>query len=409
MDYTSDVAIVGAGLNGLTLSIALENSKLKVIIIDSKALQKDRFLKEKFNGRAYALAKASQNLFNAINLWKSLDSSAQPILDIMVTDGRLETGPSGFFMHFNHKKLGDQPLGYTIEDRHLKEVLNNNVNDTKNVKIVSETVTDWKIEDSVSHIYLENGDIIKSKVILACDGQNSKMAKNAGISATHKDYGQHAIVTSVEHEYDHKSTAYQFFMPNGPLAILPLSRNRSSIVWVLPNTLASSVSRLRKEAFTEAFKPVFGDFLGKIKIIGKRFSYPLSSIIADDLIAERLVLVGDSAHSIHPIAGQGFNQGLRDVATIAEVLTDARRRGEDIGASHVLERYANWRRFDSKILSKSTDFFNSLFSNDNSYSRLGRGLGMNIINKTPVLHKFFMREAAGLNGDQPRLLQGKKL
>lgn len=409
MDYTSEVTIIGAGLNGLTLSTALANSEMKVIIIDSKVLKKEKPPIEKFNGRAYALAKASQNLLNALNLWTKLDPNAQPILDIKVTDGHLETGPSDFFMHFQHKEIGDQPLGYTIEDRHLKEVLYNSVNNSKNVKIISGTVVDWTTKDSVSHIHLENGDIVKSKVILACDGKNSKIAYKTGISVTHKDYEQHAIVTSVEHEYDHMGVAHQFFMPNGPLAILPLRRNRSSIVWVLPNALSLKISALRKEAFTEALEPVFGDFLGKIKIVGKRFSYPLTSIIANDLIADRLVLIGDSAHSIHPIAGQGFNQGLRDVATIAEILTEAKRRGEDIGTSNVLERYATWRRFDSKVLSKSTDFFNSLFSNHNSYSRLGRGIGMNIVNKTPVLRQFFMREAAGLNGDQPLLLQGKKL
>ena len=321
MDYTSDITIVGAGLNGLTLSLALESSELKVIIVDSNTKRKEKLTKEKFSGRAYALAKASQNLFNSLNLWKYLDANAQPIFDIKVTDGHLETGPSNFFMHFDHKEIGDQPLGYTIEDRHLREVLYNHVSKSTKVKIISETVTKCVTKNSLSHIYLENGDLIKSKVTLACDGKNSKIASKSGISATRKDHAQHAIVTSVEHEYNHNGTAYQFFMPAGPLAILPLRRNRSSIVWVLPNALALTTFSLKREAFTEALKPAFGDFLGKIKIIGKRFSYPLNSIIADDLIADRIALIGDSAHSIHPIAGQGFNQGLRDVATIAEVLT----------------------------------------------------------------------------------------
>ena len=195
-------------------------------------------------------------------------------------------------------------------------------------------------------------------------------------------------------------------MPLGPLAILPLRKNNSSIVWVLSKEVGEQTSKLNNNAFLEKLRPAFGDFLGDLKVSGKRFSYPLNLITADNFTGERLALVGDAAHSIHPLAGQGFNQGIRDIATIAEVLVDAYRRGEDIGAKHVLNRYGDWRRFDSKSLSSSTDFFNTLFSNDNSYLRLGRNLGMGLINNTSLLKQFLIREATGLTGDQPRLLQG---
>ena len=408
MEFSSDVTIIGAGLNGLTLSLALERVGFKVTIIDSGDLKK-KIIKRNFDGRAYALAKASQNLFEALGLWSALSSNSQPIFDVRVTDGDKKAGPSNFHMHFNHKELGDDPLGYTIEDRHLKETLISRVYDAKNITILSETVVKVETKNEMGYIFCRTGNIIKSKVLMACDGKNSKIARDVGIPLTSKDYKQQALVTSIKHERNHRGIAYQFFMPTGPLAILPLRKNRSSIVWVLPTKIGLCHSKLKKEDFKQKLAPVFGNFLGKIELIGKRFSYPLSSIIADNFIEKRIVLIGDSAHSIHPIAGQGFNQGLRDVATIAEVITQAKRRGEDIGASDVLERYQNWRRFDSTALSKSTDLFNSLFSTSNSYYRLSRGLGMSFINNTPVLRKFFMQEAAGLNGDQPRLLLGQQL
>ena len=408
MESISDVTIVGAGLNGLTLSLALERVGLKVTIIDNTDLKK-KINNTSYDGRAYALAKASQNLFEALGLWSALSSYSQPIFDVRVTDGDKKNGPSNFHMHFNHKELGDDPLGYTVEDRYLKKTLINQVYNSKNITVLSESVVNVQTKNDMSYIFCETGNIIKSKVLMACDGKNSKIASDVGVSLTFKNYKQQALVTSVKHERNHKGIAYQFFMPTGPLAILPLRKNRSSIVWVLPTKNGLCNSKLNKKDFKQKLQPVFGSFLGEIELIGKRFSYPLSSIIADSFIKKRVVLIGDSAHSVHPIAGQGFNQGLRDIATIAEVITLAKRRGEDIGSSNVLERYENWRRFDSATLSKSTDLFNSLFSNDNSYLRLGRRLGMGAINNTPFLRKFFMREAAGLNGDQPRLLLGQKL
>ena len=406
MMYNSDIVIIGSGLNGLTLSLVLGTTGLKVALVDGNTLATDYLSNQKFDGKAYALTIASQRLLKAVNIWPALKKNAQPILDIKVTDGHPGAGPSPFIMHFNHNEIGDDPIAYMVEDRHLRKEFNDRINVSNNIKRFNGNVINNKLENNENQVFLENGDIVNTKVILACDGRGSPTAKRAGILFRNKNYQQQALVTALEHEKNHNSIAHQFFMPLGPLAILPLRKNNSSIVWVLSKEVGEQTSKLNNNAFLEKLRPAFGNFLGDIKVSGKRFSYPLNLITADNFTGERLALIGDAAHSIHPLAGQGFNQGIRDIATIAEVLVDAYRRGEDIGAKHVLNRYGDWRRFDSKSLGSSTDFFNTLFSNDNSYLRLGRNLGMGLINNTSLLKQFLIREATGLTGDQPRLLQG---
>ena len=409
MIYTSDIVIIGSGLNGLTLSLVLGTTGLRVALVDGNTLAKDYSSNQKFDGKAYALTIASQKLLKAINIWPALKENAQPILDIKVTDGHPGIGPSPFLMHFNHSEIGDDPIAYMVEDRHLKREFNNCINASDNIQRFSGNVVNNKLENNKNQVFLEDGNIINTKVILACDGRESLTAKRAGILFRNKNYQQQALVTAVKHEKNHNGIAHQFFMPSGPLAILPLTKNNSSIVWVLSKEIGEQTSKLNNNAFLEKLRPAFGSFLGDIKVSGERFSYPLNLTTSDSFTGERLALVGDAAHSIHPLAGQGFNQGIRDIATIAEVLVDAYRRGEDIGTKNVLDRYSAWRRFDSKSLGSSTDFFNTLFSNDNSYLRLGRNLGMGLINKTTLLKQFLIREATGLNGDQPRLLQGVSL
>ena len=409
MEYTSDIVIIGSGLNGLTLSLVLGTTGLKVALVDGNTFAKDYSSNQKFDGKAYALTISSQRLLKAINIWPALKENAQPIFDIKVTDGRVGIGPSPFLMHFNHSEMGDDPIAYMVEDRHLRGEFNDCINASSNIKRFSGNVINNQLGNTKNQVLLENGDIINAKVILACDGRGSPTAKRAGILFKIKNYQQQALVTAVEHEKKHNGIAHQFFMPLGPLAILPLTKNNSSIVWVLSKEIGEQTSELNNNAFLEKLRPVFGSFLGDIKLSGERFSYPLNLITADSFTGERLALVGDAAHSIHPLAGQGFNQGIRDIATIAEVLVDAHRRGEDIGTRNVLDRYSAWRRFDSTTLGNSTDFINTLFSNDNSYLRLGRNLGMGLINNTSLLKQFLIREATGLNGDQPRLLQGVTL
>jgi 2-octaprenyl-6-methoxyphenol hydroxylase len=209
----------------------------------------------------------------------------------------------------------------------------------------------------------------------------------------------------VSHALPHDGIAHQFFMPSGPLAILPLTENRSSIVWSETTERAKAVMQLDDNGFLDALRPAFGSFLGDIALAGQRFTYPLSLSLAESFIAERIALVGDAAHGVHPIAGQGLNAGLRDVAALAQVLTEARARGEDIGGAQALARYQQWRRFDTATLALATDTFNRLFSNDNPLLRAARDVGMGLINQAPSLRRSFIREAAGLTGDLPALMK----
>jgi len=404
MDAKSDIVIVGGGLNGCALALALGQAGLQVTLIDS---QKADLRKETaFDGRSYALALASTRLLRGIGVFSDLQGDAQPIEEIKVTDGRAGEGPSQFWMHFERGEIEDGPMGYMIEDRHLRRAFLDAITLLPAIThLDGHTVTD----QSVGSVTLEDGRKVHAQLVIGADGRKSGVAERAGITRNLKDYGQTALVAAIGHERPHNGIAHQFFMPAGPLAILPLTGNRSSIVWAESHARADEIAALDDTAFIEALRPAFGDFLGGLHVAGARFSYPLNQTVAKTLIAERLALIGDAAHGIHPIAGQGLNQGLRDVGALVEVLVDARRRGEDIAAAGVLQRYAQWRRFDIASLAMATDGFNTLFSNDNPLARIGRDLGMGLVNAMPGLKRRFMREAAGLTGDLPRLLKGEPL
>jgi len=256
---------------------------------------------------------------------------------------------------------------------------------------------------------LGDGKTLTARLLVGADGRSSGTAKRAGIGRTGWGYGQTALVACVAHEQPHEGIAHQFFMPPGPLAILPLPGNRSSIVWSETDARAREIQTLDDAAYLDVLRPRFGDFLGAISLEGKRFTYPLNLTLANSFIGDRLALVGDAAHGMHPIAGQGLNAGLRDVGALAEVISDASQRGEDFASPLVLQRYQQWRRFDTATLAVATDGFNKLFSNDNPILRAGRDLGMGIVNAIPALRRGFIREAAGLTGDLPKLLKGQRL
>lgn len=408
MTHAQDIIIVGGGLNGCALALALVSGGLKVTLID-RLLSENQAL-ESFDGRSYALALASTRVLDAIGLWDQIAPHAQPMTEIKVTDGRPGEGPSPFWMHFDHAELGEGPMGYMVEDRHLRRAFLAKVAQSDGLThIAPAEVVDQRIDGGYATVALEDGRELVGRVLIGCDGRSSGTAERAGITRSFKDYGQTALVAAIGHERPHRGIAHQFFMPAGPLAILPLTGNRSSIVWAERHDRAAELSALPDDAFIEALRPAFGDFLGKLHVAGTRFSYPLNQTLAASLVSERLALVGDAAHGIHPIAGQGLNQGLRDVAALSETLVDAKRRGEDIGAADVLARYAAWRQFDRTVLAHATDGFNSLFSNDNPATRALRDIGMGVINAIPGARRGVMREAAGLTGDLPRLMRGQHL
>jgi 2-octaprenyl-6-methoxyphenol hydroxylase len=399
-----DILIVGGGLNGPALALALAQAGFCVGVIDSLPL--DTRKDPGFDGRAYALALASQHLLKAIGVWKAIASEAEPMLEIKVTDGIAGQGPSPWMMHFDHAEIEDGPMGYMVEDRFLRRAfLEAMTAEERITQYPSETVVAQSVDDGAVRVTLASGKELAALLLIGCDGRKSGTAERAGIGRTGWGYGQTAIVCAVAHEKPHHGIAHQFFMPHGPLAILPLPGNRSSIVWSETDARAADCAKMDDETFLQALRPAFGSFLGEIHLEGARFTYPLNLTIANSFIAPRLALVGDAAHGMHPIAGQGLNAGLRDVAALAETLSEARQRGEDIGSEQVLKRYQQWRRFDTATLAIATDTFNKLFSNDNPLLRAARDVGMGVVNAIPALRRGFVREAAGLTGELPRLMR----
>jgi 2-octaprenyl-6-methoxyphenol hydroxylase len=408
MRFDADILIVGGGLNGPTLALALAQSGITSCVVDAQPVSDRRA--GTFDGRSYALALASQRMLAALGLWNTVSDNAQPMLEIKVSDGRAGEGAGPFAMHFDHAEIEEGPMGYMLEDRYLRGSLLDAMDAEPQVTHMAERkVVGQTIDKGGVKLELADGGTLHGRLVVGCDGRASGTAERAGIKRTGWGYGQTALVSAIAHEKPHNGIAHQFFMPAGPLAILPLPRNRSSIVWSERDAEARRIAALDDDAYLNALRPAFGDFLGEITLAGARFTYPLNLTLANRIVGPRLALVGDAAHGVHPIAGQGLNLGLRDVAALAEVLADASRRGEDFAAIDVLDRYARWRRFDTATLAVATDAFNRLFSNDNPILRAGRDLGMGLVNALPGARRRFIREAAGLTGDLPRLLQGKPL
>ena len=408
MNGMADAIIIGGGLNGTALAVALGRAGLSATIIDP--LPRGAREDPAFDGRGYALAHASKRLLEAIGVWDSVAGYAQPILDIKVTDGRPGKGASPFLLELDHAEIEEGPMGWMVEDRHLRRALLAALEGLGAVSQVSgAAVMDHDAGEAAAVARMDDGRLVSGRMIAAADGAASPAAKRAGIERFGWGYGQTALVCAIAHERPHCGTAHQFFMPAGPLAILPLPDSRSSLVWTETDKEAARIQKLGDSAYLAELRPRVGSFLGDFELAGMRFAYPLALSIAHRVAGHRLALLGDAAHQVHPIAGQGLNAGFKDVGTLAEILIEANRRGEDIGQIDVLERYQSWRRFDTATLALATDGFNRVFSNDNSLLRLGRGIGMSLINAMPGLRRGLIREAAGLTGELPRLLQGKPI
>jgi 2-octaprenyl-6-methoxyphenol hydroxylase len=406
MGRDCDVLIVGGGLNGPVLALALAQGGASSIVLDAgrRAAQ----AAPGFDGRAYALALASRRMLAALGLWSELAPRAQPIEAIRISDGRAGEGASRFFLHFDQNEIDEAPMGHIVEDRYLRAALLAAMEASPLVDYRPESAVTAQSADAAT-VTLADASSLRAALLVGCDGRDSGVARRAGIRRRGWDYGQASLVCAIAHERPHRGTAHQFFMPEGPLAILPLPGDRSSIVWTEAAPRAAAIQAMDDAGYMAALRPRFGDFLGEIRLEGARYSYPLGLSLAERWVGPRLALAGDAAHGIHPLAGQGLNLGLRDVAALAEVLVRGRRRGQDIGAPDVLADYQRWRRFDTAMLAAVTDGLNRLFSNDNPILRLGRDLGLGLANRLPGLRRALISEAAGLTGDLPLLLRGRRL
>jgi 2-octaprenyl-6-methoxyphenol hydroxylase len=398
-----ELIVVGGGLTGLTLAIACAEAAIEVAVVDRE--DPAATVTEPFDGRTTAIAHGSMQVLNGIGLWPLVAEAAEPILEIRVADGG-----SPLFLHYDHRAIGSAPLGYIVENRVLRRALLERARALPSLRHLAPlSVERVECRPDVVMAYLADGQVLRGELVAACDGRASPLRRAAGIKTVAWDYPQISIVCTVRHERPHRGVAVEHFLPAGPFAILPMTGKRSSIVWTERAALAPSLLTLDEPGFNNELRRRFGDFLGDVEVVGPRWSYPLSLLHAECYAALRLALVGDAGHVIHPIAGQGLNLGIRDIAVLAELVVDARRLGLDIAQGDVLAQYERWRRFDNLTLAVVTDSLNRLFSNAVPPIRLARDLGLAAVDRLPPLKRFLMRHAMGVVGDLPRLVRGEKL
>jgi 2-octaprenyl-6-methoxyphenol hydroxylase len=374
--------------------------------------------------RASAIVAAARRLFETLGVWQSVAGGAQPILDMVVTDSRVDDAVRPVFLTFAGDVEPGEPFAHMIENRHLVAALEARAREA-GVELRTTAVTRYSSDEVADSddpppampkgsaqrlgVTLADGSAVATRLLVAADGARSSIRELAGIAVHGWDYGQSAIVTNVGHERDHEGRAVEHFLPAGPFAILPLKGRRSSIVWTETTSDAERIMAMPDDGFHTELERRFKLHLGEITTVSARRAHPLGFFVARSFLAERLALVGDAAHVIHPIAGQGLNMGLRDVAALAEVIVDAARLGLDPGAETVLDRYQRWRRFDTMAMGLATDGLNRLFSNRSTGLRLVRDIGLGLVDRVPNLKRWFIREAAGLIGNVPKLLRGKPL
>jgi len=402
----AEVVIGGAGFAGLALAIALRQAlgpSFEVVVADPALGRVGG------DARASAIVAAARRLFETIGVWERIAGEAQPILDMVITDSRLGDAVRPVFLSFDGDVEPGEPFAHMVENPPLLDALAAKARE-EGVELRSVAVADARLDErNVIHVRLSDDATIAARLLVAADGARSKIRERAGIATHGWDYGQSSIVTTVAHGREHAGRAEEHFLPAGPFAILPLKGRRSSIVWTEEKREAERIVALPDQEFHRELEQRFGLKLGEIEAVGPRRAYPLGFSVARAFVAERIALVGDAAHVIHPIAGQGLNMGLKDVAALAETIVDAARLGLDHGAAAALDRYQRWRRFDTMAMGVATDGLNRLFSNRSEVLRFARDIGLGLVDRLPALKHLFIREAAGLVGEVPKLLRGEAL
>lgn len=406
MGAKTDIIIAGGGLVGNALAIALAQGGIAVTVIDP--LPREQQVAAAFDGRTSAISAGSVRILSKIGAWQHIEPQAQPIHDIRVCE---QDKPG--FVHYSDRDVGGTPFGYIVENNILRRGLFAALEATPGITLISPNkVKGFTKNEADITAHLEDGSDITGALLIAADGRFSGLRKQAGMSHRIIQYGQTAIVCVVEHELPHHGLALEKFYPVGPFAMLPLTGNRSGVVWTESTEDAPKYVALSDAEFDAELQRRIGDpataVWGKVKSVGKRFSYPLALMRADEFIAPRFVLVGDAAHGIHPIAGQGVNLGYRDVAALSQLLIEQRNAGGDLGAESVLQHYQRWRKFDSVSMTASTDLLNRLFMSKLPGISLLRRAGMSAVERMPPLKQFFMRHAMGLVGDLPAMMKEDK-
>ncbi len=442
----TDIVIIGGGLAGLTAGIALGAAGFSVVIIEAQdhATFKDTL----FDGRVSAIAQSSKKMFEALGVWQEMSKEAGIINDIRITDNQ-----SPLFIHYDHCQIGNEPMGYIVENRHMRIALLKRLEELQNVTLLAPAsygeihYGNHFVEVSIHNSSPLRGEVVspepwrrrtggggskdhppptpspqgrgilRAKLLVAADGRTSPIRQSIGIKTIDAHYHQHGIVRTIRHEKPHHNTAHERFLPAGPFAILPMGYSKenepsghySSLVWTEKSELTPHYMQMEKTAFEHAIAARVGDFLGQIEWVGARWSYPLALTFAKEYSAKRLCLIGDAAHAIHPIAGQGFNLGLRDIAVLTELLTETHRLGLDIGTGIPLRNYETLRRADNLMMITVTDGLNRLFSNTILPIQLARDLGMGAVEHLPFLKRLFMRHAMGVNDNGPKLLRGENV
>lgn len=401
----TDILIAGGGFAGLALAIALRQGSDGALAV---TLADPAMNRASGDPRASAIAAAARRLFEAIGVWSAIAADAQPILDMVVTDSKLDHAMRPTYLTFDGEIAPGEPFAHMIENGPMIAALLDKAR-AEGVDLRAVAVLGFDTEPARMAVNLSDGTSLRARLLVAADGARSAIRERAGIASFGWDYDQAGIVTTVSHERDHNGRAEEHFLPAGPFAILPLTGRRASIVWTESKAEAARLVALPDGDFLAELERRFGLHLGDLALAGPRRAYPLGLYVARSFIAERIALVGDAAHVIHPIAGQGLNMGLRDVAALAEAVIDGARLGIDVGAVSVLERYQRWRRFDTMAMGVATDGLNRLFSNDSDALRLVRDVGLGLVDRMPNLKDLFIHEAAGMTGDVPKLLKGEAL
>jgi 2-octaprenyl-6-methoxyphenol hydroxylase len=406
MSAQRSIVICGGAFAGLALAVALRQglgAEIPIIVADpALGTRPSR------DPRATAIVAACRRLFETLGAWQAVSDKAQPILDMVVTDSRLEDATRPVFLTFAGDVEPGEPFAHMVENRHLIDALVERA-EAENIDLRPTAVSSYDSRPDGIDVTLADGSLVEASLLVAADGARSKLRERAGIATHGWDYDQSGIVVTVGHERDHGGRAEEHFLPAGPFAILPLTGKRSSLVWTEKRTEAARITALSDDQFHGELERRFGLHLGEITALDKPRAFPLSYFVARSFIAERMALIGDAAHVIHPIAGQGLNLGLRDVAALAEVVVDAARLGIDLGQVDVLERYQRWRRFDTMAMGLATNSLNFLFSNQSTLLRAVRDIGLGLVDRAPPLKNLFIRQAAGLVGEVPRLLKGEAL